>query len=137
MIPFESLLERTGLGRRTIANREQSVEVGMLSKLLPIAVRRARTYFVERRNAFEEVINAKLDEEVRALDEFKARQLRQLELDLDQSHQGERLKRHREEQARDDIQTIHDEYLTWMEETMTTEPHPWIKVICAITPPML
>ena len=136
LIPFEALIERTRLGRRAIANRQQSVDVSALSRLLPTAVDRARAHFIERRNAFEEIINAKLDEEVRILDEFKARQLRQLKLDLDQSQQSEQLKRHRDERARRDIQTIHDEYLTWIEETMTTEPHPWIKVICAMAPPL-
>ena len=123
------------LGRQAIANRQQSVDATALSGLLPNAVSRARAHFVERRNAFEEIINAKLEEEIRALDEFKANQLRQLERDLAQSRQAEQFKRRRDEQARHDIQTIHDEYLTWMEETMTTEPYPWIKVICAMTPP--
>ena len=136
LIPFEALIERTHLGRRAIANRQQSVDLSALSRLLPTAVRRARAHFIERRNAFEEIINAKLDEEIQILDEFKARQLRQLELDLDQSPRAEQFKRRRDEQARQDIQTIHDEYLTWIEETMTTEPHPWIKVICAMTPPL-
>ncbi len=26
-----------------------------------------------------------------------------------------------------------DEYLKWIEDTMTTEPRPWIKVVCAMT----
>ena len=53
---------------------------------------------------------------------------------LSQSRQSERFKRHRDEQAHQDIQAIHDEYVIWIEETMTTEPHPWIKVICAMAP---
>ena len=133
LIPFEVLIKRTGLDRRAIANRQKSVDVKALSELLPQAVSRARKHFTQRRDAFEETINAKLEDEVRALDEFKARQLRQLEVDLDQSRQAEQFKRSRAEQTRHDIQTIHDEYLTWIEETMTTEPYPWIKVICAMT----
>ena len=135
LIPFKALIERTRLGRQAIANRQQSADATALSGLLPKAVSSARAHFVQRRNAFEEIINAKLEEEIRALDEFKANQLRQLERDLAQSRQAEQFKRSREEQARHDIQIIHDEYLTWMEETMTTEPYPWIKVICAMTPP--
>ena len=134
LISFETVIDRTGLGRRAIANRQQIVDVELLSRLLPAAVNRARAHFIERCNAFEEIVNAKLNDEVRALDEFKARQLRQLELDLSQSRQSERFKRHRDEQARQDIQAIHDEYVIWIEETMTMEPHPWIKVICAMTP---
>ena len=132
LIPFETLIERTGLGRRATANLRQPVDVAALSRLLPGAVSRARDHFIERRDAFEEIINAKLDEEVRALDEFKDRQLRQLEIDFSQSDQAEQFKRRRDEWAHRDIQAIHDEYLTWIEETMTTEPHPWIKVVCAM-----
>ena len=135
MIPFETLIERTGVGHRAIPNLQQPSDVTALSRLLPGAVGRARAHFRERRNAFEAVVNAKLDEEVRALDEFVARQRRQLELDLAHSRQAEHFRRRRDEQARQDIDDIHDEYWAWISETMTTEPHPWIKVICAMTAP--
>lgn len=35
--------------------------------------------------------------------------------------------------GRRDIDTIFDEYLKWIEDTMTTEPQPSIKVICLMT----
>ena len=135
LIPFETLIKRTGVGHRAIPNLQQASDVVALTRLLPSAVGRARAHFRERRNAFEEVINAKLDEEIRALDEFVARQRRQLELDLAESRQAEPFRRRRDAQARQDIEAIHDEYVTWIEETMTTEPHPWIKVVCAMTAP--
>ena len=135
LIPFETLIERTGVGHRAIPNLQQPSDAAALSRLLPGAVGRARAHFRERRNAFEEVVNAKLDEEVRALDEFVARQRRQLELDLAESRQAEPFRRRRDAQARQDIEAVHDEYVTWIEETMTTEPHPWIKVVCAMTAP--
>ena len=135
LIPFETLIERTGVGHRAIPNLQQPSDVAALSRLLPGAVGRAQAHFKERRNAFEAIVNAKLDEEVRALDEFVARQRRQLELDLAHSRQAEHFRRRRDEQARQDIDDIHDEYWAWISETMTTEPHPWIKVICAMTAP--
>ena len=136
LIPFETLVERTGIGRRAIANRQQLVDIAALFRLLPNAVRKARAHFIERRDAFQETIDEKLNDEIQSLREFKARQLQQIELDFDQSKQTEQLKHHRAEQARHDIQAIHDEYLKWIMETMTTEPHPWIKVICVMTPPL-
>ena len=135
LIPFKALIERTGVGHRAIPNLQQPTDVTALSRLLPGAVGRARAHFRDRRNAFEEVINAKLDEEVRALDEFVARQRRQLELDLAESRQAEPFRRHRDERTRQEIDDIRDEYWSWISETMTTEPHPWIKVICAMTAP--
>ena len=127
-------MERTALGHRGHANHQQPVDVPALARLLPEAVHRARTHFIERRDAFEETINAKLEHEVRALDEFKARRVRQLELDFSHSGQAEQFRRKRSQQARQEVKDIYDEYWEWIQETMTTEPRPWIRVICAMTP---
>ena len=134
LVPFEPLIARTGLGRSAIANLQQAVDVTALSSLLPIAVDRAREHFIQRRDAFEKSINSILKEEIRALDEFRDRRLRQLAFDLGDRGQGGPLKRFRDEQTRRDVNDIHDEYLKWVQDTMTTERHPWIKLICAMTP---
>ena len=134
LVPFEALVEHTSLGHRAIPNRQQPVDVAALSRLLPRAVSLAREHFIERRNVFEKYINAKLDGEVKALDEFKARRRRQLDLDLEQSDRADRFRQLRIEQASREAEEVHDEYVTWIEETMTTEPHPWIRVVCAMTP---
>ena len=133
LLPFETLLQRTGLGRRAVPNLQQPADAAALSRLLPEAVSRARAHFVERRNVFEAVVNAKLDEEAKALDEFMVRHRRQLELDFAQSRQAEQFRQRRNEQASKELDAIYDEYWSWISETMTTEPHPWIKVICAMT----
>ena len=133
-IRFEALVDRTGLGGQSLANRQQLVDVAALSDLLPEAVDLARRHFVDRRNTFEDGINAKLDEEVRALDAFKERELEQLRLRFSASGQAGPAGRNREEQARHEIDAVHDEYFDWIQETMTTERQPWIKVICAMTP---
>ena len=135
LIPFDELLERTGLGPESLANRQAAVDVDAVSALLPAAVTQARRYFVDRRNAFEEAINAKLDDEIRALDEFRARRVEQVEAALGQSKQGEQFKLGRRDRVRRDTDDIHDRYLKWIEDTMTTEPRPWIKVICVMTAP--
>ena len=122
LIDFQELAHRTAL-TATIINREQPVDVEALSSLLPEAVHRARTHFTTRRNAFENAINAQLNEELAALDEFKARRLAQLEEGTPNAAQ-----------SRQEITEIHNSYLEWIEESMTTEPHPSIKVICALTP---
>ena len=63
---FDDVIERTGLGGGTpIANRELPVDVDALARLRPAAVEEARRHVVERRNRFESVINAKLDEELK------------------------------------------------------------------------
>ena len=101
--------------------------------LRPDAVARARTWVVERRRAFEERINEKLNRELEALEKLRTRQLRQLALRLERSRQAETFKRAREERGRRDIEATFDEYLKWIEDTMTTEPQPYIKVVCVMT----
>ena len=132
-IPFEALIERTGMRYRTTPNLQQPTDTAALSRLLPGAVSRARAHFIERRAAFEAIVDAKLEDEVRALDEFRDRHLRQLELDFSESGQQEHFRRRRYEQDRQEVEAVHDEYWTWISETMTPETHPWIKVVCAMT----
>ena len=133
VVPFEEVLARTGLGRDGVANRSLEADTDALQTLLPDAVTRARACVVERRRAFEIRINDKLNDELKALEKLKTRQLRQLELQLERSDQAEAFKRARQERGRRDIDTIFEEYLEWIEDTMTTEPQPWIKVVCVMT----
>ena len=152
LVSFDDLLARTGLGRGPVANRGPAASGGPatnggpaasggqlptgldgLQRRLPEAVAKAREWVIGRRNAFEKRINDKLDRAVAALDELKARRLRQLELQLAGSGQAEAFKRARAERSRHEVEEIFDEYLEWIQDAMTTEPWPWIKVVCAMT----
>ena len=108
------------------------MDVDALARRLPAAVEQTRKFIVERRGRFEKVINAKLDEEPRALEELKARRLTQLELKLEQSSQPAAQKTNRKKRARDDIDDVFNDYWQWIEDTMTTEETPWLKVICVM-----
>ena len=133
MVSFDDLVERTGLGTETpIANRGLPVDVEALARRLPSAVEHARRFVVERRNRFEKVINAKLDEEVKVWDQLLARRLHQLELKLERSAQPEAHKMRRKERESRDIETVFNEYWDWIQDSMSTEREPWLKVICAM-----
>ena len=130
---FDDVIERTGLGGGSpIANRGQPVDIEALERLLPAAVEEARRHIVERRNRFEDVVNARLDAELKALEQLRARRFAQLELKLEQSAQPAAHKAHQEERARRDIKEVFNDYWEWIEDTMTTEKTPWLKVICAM-----
>ena len=92
----------------------------------------ARRWVVERRNAFEEAIDVKLEATLAELERLKDRQLRQVEIRREQSQQAETLKLRRAEQQRRAIELVFDEYLEWVQDTMTTERQPWIKVVCVL-----
>ena len=133
VVPFDGVLARTGLGRDGVANRNLQADTDALQRLLADAVARARGWVVERRRAFESRVNEKLNDELEALERLRNRQIRQLELQLERSDQAEAFKRARQERGQRDIDTIFDEYLQWVQDTMTTEPQPYIKVVCVMT----
>lgn len=133
LVPFDDLLERTGVDRAAIPNRGLQADVESLRELLPVAVEGARTHFVERRKRFEDDVNVKLEEEYRDLERLKTRRLERLRRDVDRSAQTELFKRAREEKGQREIEQVFNDYLEWVQETMHTEESPWIKVICVMT----
>ena len=130
--PFDDFRRQIGLGTRDLPNRLEPVDIPALQSLLPGAVDAATTWFANRRNEFEDAINAKLDHAVAQLDVLKARKHRQLELRLEGSAMAEPLKRARHAAAVQDVEDIFDDYLRWIEDAMTTEERPWVSVVCAI-----
>ena len=118
--------------RRTCHRRRSPCTRATLARLLPAGVEEARRHLVERRNRFEDVVNARLDEELKALEQLRARRFAQLDLKLEQSTQPATHKTHRGERARRDIDEVFNDYWEWIEDTMTTEKTPWLKVICAM-----
>ena len=130
--PFETLRRRIGLGDRHMPNRQESVDVAALKRLLPEAVQAANACFAKRRNEFEDAINDKLNGAVAALDGLKSRRLRQLDLRLDRSALAEPLKEARRKSAESEIDGIFGDYLQWIEDVMTTEERPWVSLVCVL-----
>jgi len=129
---FDSLLERTGLGKKSFPNPGGNVHIKFLQSLLPEAVKQARIWLSEQRKVFEEKINKKLNEQYTALERLKKKQYMQLEFRFEDSKQPERLVQARKEKERREIDRIFDEYLEWVEDTMTTEDNPYIQVIAVL-----
>ena len=124
---FETLLARTGLGKISFPNRGDNIDIEALRQLLPKAVQQARDYMSEERNAFEEVINEKLNEQLNALDRLKTKQYEQLELFYMDKRQVSK-----KEQDKREIDRKFDEFWTWVEDTMTTDDNPFIQVIAVL-----
>ena len=103
------------------------MDIEALQELLPKAVQQARDYMSEERKAFEEVINKKLNEQLRALERLKGKQYRQLELFYTDQRQLSKKEQHRRE-----IDRKFDEFIEWVEDTMTTENNPFIQVVSVL-----
>ena len=86
----------------------------------------------ERRKEFEEKINVELNKQLTDLENLQQRKLEVLEERMEQLELIPVIKESRKAKEQRDIKRIFDEYITWVEETMTTEDNPYIKVIAVI-----
>ena len=130
--PFETLRRRIGLGEHAMPNRQETVDVAALERLLTDAVHAANAWFANRRNEFEDAINATLNNAVDALDGLKERKLRQLDLRLAGSKMAEPLKQAQRNASVSEIEGIFGDYLQWIQDVMTTERRPWVSVVCVL-----
>ncbi len=124
---FKSLLKRTGLGKNRFPSRDIELDLTFLRSLLPEAVKHAGTYMSEQRQAFENMINPKLQEQLDKLEHLKGKQYKQLELDYKEKKQLSK-----KEQEKREIERKFDEFIDWVENTMTTENNPFIQVIAVL-----
>ena len=65
-------------------------------------------------------------------DQLRARRLRQFERKLEQSTQPAAHKMRRKEREGRDIEAVFNEYWDWIQDSMSTEREPWLKVICTM-----
>jgi len=124
---FTALLARTGLDKTRFPNRGIQVETTGLRELLPAAVQKAREYLHDERRKFEEIINEQLNRQLADLDRLRDKQYRQLELAFFEKRQLSKKERQKRE-----IDRRFDEFIQWVEETMTTEDHPFIQLIAVL-----
>ena len=129
---FAETLARTGLGSRPIPNTHAETDIDSLKQLLPEAVAKARACVVEKRNQFEAEINIKLNQQLEELETLRNAQYRQLELSLETSKQADSIKQSRKAQRSEEIDRIFDQYIEWVEDTMTTEQHPYMQVVSVL-----
>jgi len=130
--PFEAIIKKTGIGTRDFPNTCNEIEFDQIRALMPEAVEKAREWMRQQRMEFENEINKKLNQHLNALDRLRENQYRQLELQFEGSRQHEKIIRSRKDQKRRSIDKIFDEYLNWIEDTMTTEDKPYIQVISVL-----
>lgn len=125
---FKDLLIRTGLGEKQFPNRGDNLNLDFLQKLLPGAVKKAGEYMSKERKVFEESINKKLNEQLENLERLRNKQYTQLELLFPDANRQTSKK----EQQKREIDRKFDEFMEWVEDTMTTEDNPYFQVIAVL-----
>ena len=124
---FEDFLTRTGFGSKPNPNAGNRESYPDLQALLPKVVEQARGYMSQMRKDFEDRINPKLEKHLTALDTLRARQMEHVEGQYEKKRNSEK----KDQQVRA-IHRLFDNFIEWVEDTMTTEDKPYIQVVAVL-----
>lgn len=128
--PFDSFIERARLKAGALPNSGQNVPVEALQVSLPQAVQAMHAHMVARQATFAAEMSARLRGTLTELEDLQGRQIQQLELQLEKVIEG--VKRSRFERRSRHIHRVFDDYRQWVEDSLTTEPQPYIQVLAAV-----
>ena len=134
---FDTFVTRAGLKAGGLPNHGHTPELETTTRVmqiaLPEAVRTMHAYMLKQQANFSSQLAERLAGTLADLERLQGRQLQQLTLDLE--NQLEAVKRGRFEQRSQHIHRVFDDYRRWVQDTLTTEPQPWIQVLAAVCHP--
>lgn len=128
---FPKFAARTQLKAGTLANPNRGIDTTILQSNLPAAVATMENHMVKLQQDFSVKMKQRLSGTLADLERLQGKQMEQLELRLATTQQAEQFKSARRAQRTQVIRRVFDEYRQWVEDTMTTEPQPFIQVLCA------
>jgi hypothetical protein len=132
---FDTLLSRTGLGRREIPNPGRPIDTRELTQMLKAAIASVREAMRAERRHFDEHLYGRLAEHINRLEVLRQRHLFHLE-DLFAGEGGLIAAREaRKARARRDIDRLFEDHQAWARETMTTEDSRFLQVIAVLRSP--
>jgi len=129
-LEFDDVIRITGLGQKRLANPRGEIDVSHLTSLLPAVVSQSRELMTKARQEWEDANNVKLNEHLARLEGLRERRHAQLELDL--GGETSSLRRNRRDNRRREIDKLFDDYLEWIQETMTTEDKPYLRIAAVL-----
>ena len=122
-------LQAGGLPNRGV-NDGLNKTVEQMQHALPQAVQAMRDFMNAQQKVFAAQLEQRLKSTLSELKRLQDNQIVQLELRL--QNQIETVKRSRFESRSRQIGRVFDDYRQWVQDTLTTEPQPWIQVLGAI-----
>ena len=130
---FDDFLQQIDLGAITLSNPGTVNNTQVQQQLLIQAIDKAKQHFDQVRNAHEKALNSKLQQQVDELEKLRTKRIQQMSLQLEDTGGIKQIiedKKHKEQQR---IEKLFDDYIQWIEDTMTTEKEPYIQVIAVFT----
>jgi hypothetical protein len=128
--PFPDFVARIKLKANSLANRNQGIDTTSLQTNLPAAVAAMQRHMITKQKSFSAQMTQRLSGTLADLERLQGKQIEQLELRL-AANAAEQFKKTRREQRTQHIRKVFDEYRQWVQDTMTTEPQPFIQVLAA------
>lgn len=122
--PYASWAAHLGLEGRRLTNRSVPADLDALRALLSPAIDAVQTQVMTRWSEREEVLNAKLNDELKRLEELKTRQLRQLGFDWEAATLSDAQQRDRRR-----VEKLFEPFFRFVEESMTAGERPFLEVL--------
>ncbi|MFW5874738.1 MAG: helicase-related protein [bacterium] len=129
---FDAILSRTGLNRKKFSNPSDKSLLPELQQRLPEIIDKARQWMGRERENVEAVINEQLNEQLERLDALYARHIKTVQERIESMDISHGAKKRRTEEKEREIVALFDEYMQWIEDTMTTEKQAYIKVAAVL-----
>ena len=129
---FDSFVTRAGLKAHALPNPAKA-NLAMLQAGVPAAVKAMHAFMVHLQGGFASSMNARLKETLEDLEQLQERQINELNQRVAQMELPLHFKQSRVENRTREIRRVFDEYRSWVEETMTTEPQPFIQLLGAVS----
>lgn len=93
----------------------------------------AKTEMHQHQQDYTAATQSELQQQLAQLEALKGRQVSQLDLQLERSGQAEHFKAAKKEERLNRIERVFNDYQTWVQDTLTIEPVPFIQIIAVFT----
>lgn len=129
---LEETLNRLDLGKVQRPNRNKPVNMTLLESLRKPVVEAVKAKVLDERARFEAEMQPRLKVQLDELERLRGAQVRQLDLALSGSQQDSKFKEGRRNRRMSQIERVFTDYQHWVEDTMQTEPIPYIQLIAVL-----
>ncbi|MBU0922232.1 MAG: DEAD/DEAH box helicase [Pseudomonadota bacterium] len=130
--PAEAWLQQLNLNNK-LPNRAQPINMSELEALRTPVIAAAQAEMQQYQQQYAASKEPELARQLAELQGLKGRQVTQLNLQLERSGQAEHFKAARKEERLQRIEQIFDDHQTWVRDTLTIEPVPFIQIIAVFT----
>ena len=128
ILSLTEFLNRTQFSKRLFPNAGEFDIPVAITSLLPIAVAEAREHMSQRRKEFDSELQVRLGEQLSNLSELEGRQLSFLECAYPEDEMLVGTRRSKKQERKRHIDAVFADYRRWIEDTLTIEDSPFLRV---------